>query len=71
MIKDFMHRPPLVRAGSFGPKRLFGGTSGQDRPLVGANDTVEVYKWPRPLRIVVALAFGSSIWFAILARIQL
>ncbi|AOL94442.1 hypothetical protein [Porphyrobacter sp. LM 6] len=73
MSKDYVRRTTFARVGGFGASRL-AATIGQYRgsgPLIGANDSPDAPKWPRPMRFVVALSFGASVWLAILSRIQL
>ena len=71
MSKQFVQRTPFLRVGNFGPKQLAGNTSVQNGPLVGANDSAEASKWPRPLRLAVAIGFAASAWTAILTRFMM
>lgn len=73
MNKDVMRRTSLVRLETVGAKR-FAGNVARYRgpwPLIGANDSPERYKWPRPMRLAVALGFGASVWVAILSRLYM
>lgn len=73
MSNDFVQRAPFVRRSSFGLKRL-ATTSARYQgpwPLVGANDSPKSYKWPRPLRLAVAIGFAASVWVAILTPLPM